>query len=333
MARVRTILAALWTVTRRNSKSLASFSGNNLYYLGFGLLLMQDPGAFVLVLVILGLVLIFPLSSDPLQKIPRDRLALWPLSNRDYWLLRVLSPWLNPLTWFVAAIAVWKRLSLGLWALLGGLFAIGFVAPRFRRGGRVTAYRRIPHFPGPLDQLVRKNLREIFCTLDFFAGLVLSVPALFFRAAGLLPSEALLPLTLVVMLTISTYAQTLFGLDGEGGLTRYRLLPIAGWQILIAKDAAFLLTAVLLTLPLAPVEGFAAALMALACGHHASVIRRREQMRWRFQTSASFGSSVTQIVVMILAGSGTAFAGAPILIPCNAASTWWLGRAIDQAPG
>jgi len=67
-------------------------------------------------------------------------------------------------------------------------------------------------------------------------------------------SEALVPLTLVVMLTISTCAQSLFGLDGDGGLTRYRLLPIAGWQILAAKDLTFLLMALLLTLPLSPLE-------------------------------------------------------------------------------
>ena len=71
-------------------------------------------------------------------------------------------------------------------------------------------------------------------TLDFCAGFILTSPALVLRARGLLPAEALFPLTLVVMVTISTCAQSLFGLDGHGGLSRYRLLPIAGWQILAA---------------------------------------------------------------------------------------------------
>ena len=57
MARVQTILAALWTVTRRNRKSLTSFSGNNLYCLAFALCFMGDAQAIVFALVIVGLVL------------------------------------------------------------------------------------------------------------------------------------------------------------------------------------------------------------------------------------------------------------------------------------
>jgi hypothetical protein len=41
---------------------------------------------------------------------------------------------------------------------------------------------------------------------------------------------------------MSTYAQSLFGLElGSGsGMTRYHLLPLGGWEILLAKDIAFL---------------------------------------------------------------------------------------------
>src|SRR5882672_10162941 len=134
-----------------------------------------------------------------------------------------------------------------------------------------------------------------------------------------MPPEALLPMTLVIILTISTNAQTLFGLDGEGGLTRYRLLPIAGWQILAAKDVAFLSIALLLTAPLSPLGGLAASLMALTTGHHVSVTQPREQTRWRFQTGASFGGSLGQIILMILAATGTAYAGPLMLAPCVAA--------------
>jgi hypothetical protein len=76
-----------------------------------------------------------------------------------------------------------------------------------------------------------------------------------FRAAGLLPAQALLPLTILVMLALSTHAQTLFGLEGDAGMTRYQLLPVPPWQILAAKDAPFLLLLLLLTLPLAPGAG------------------------------------------------------------------------------
>ena len=333
MAGVRAVLAALWTATRRNRKSLGSFSSNNLFCAGLALLFMGDAAAFAFSLVIIGLVLFFPSSSDPLRIVPPERLALWPLAKREYRLLRMLSPWLNPLTWLVAVLLVWKRASIGLWALIAVLFGLGFLAPSLLPGSRMKVWRRLPNLPGPLNQLIRKNLREMLSTLDFYGGLILAAPALFFRARGLLPVEALFPLTLVVMLTISTYAQSLFGLDGGGGLTRYRLLPIAGWQILAAKDVTFLSTALLLTLPLSPLGGLAAALMALATGHHASVTRPRPQTRWRFQTGASFGGSLAQMMLMILAGAGTMYASPLILAPCVAAyvwSTWWFGRVLER---
>jgi hypothetical protein len=333
MARIQAILTALWTATRRNRKSLTSFSGNNLYCLGFALCFLQDPLALGFALVIIGLVLFFPLSSDPLRAIPPDRLALWPLANSERRALRILSPWLNPLTWVLAILLIWKRVSIGLWALVMGLFAIGFLAPSLPLS-RIRGWRRLPNFPGPLNQLIRTNLRETLSTLDFYAGLVVAVPTIFFRVRGLLPPEALVPMTLVIMLTISTNAQCLFGLDGEGGLTRYRLLPIPGWQMLLAKDAAFLSIALLLTAPLSPLAGLSAALMALTMGHHVSVTRYSEQTRWRFQSGASFGGSLGQIILMILAATGTAYAGPLVLAPCVAAyvwSTWWFGRALDGA--
>src|SRR5437762_9994588 len=152
MARVRAILVALWTATRRNRKSLASFSGNNLYCLGFALCFLQDPIALVFSLVIIGLVLFFPMSSDPLRAIPPDRLALWPLENSERRMLRILSPWLNPLTWLLAILLIWKRVSIGLWAVVMGLFAIGFLAPSLPFSS-LSAWRRLPTFPGPLNQL------------------------------------------------------------------------------------------------------------------------------------------------------------------------------------
>ena len=44
----------------------------------------------------MGLVVLFPLSTDPLRKIPPSRLALWPLDRRERWILRLASPWINP---------------------------------------------------------------------------------------------------------------------------------------------------------------------------------------------------------------------------------------------
>jgi hypothetical protein len=331
--RVRAILAALLTAVGRDLKTVGSFSGNNLFVVGVGFLFLGDPGLFVALNVFIGLVLFIPLSADPLRALPPDRLAVWPLATGERRWLRILSPWLNPVMWIVAALSVWKHVTMSLWALAAGVFAIGFLLPSLP-AARKGMWRRMPRFPGPLNHLIRKNLRETLSTLDFWCSAVVSAFCLGFRAAGLLPADALLPMTIVVMLALSTYAQTLFGLDGDGGMTRYRLLPVPGWHILAAKDVPFLLASVLMTLPLAPAAGLAAALSALAMGHQASVTRHSGQVRWRFSSGVSFGTSVFQVVLMSAAAA--AVHAMPLLLVLCAGvyawSTWWYGRAMEQLP-
>jgi len=329
LARTAAILGALWTAVRRDAKSMGSFTGNNLFSVVALSFTKKDRGVFLSLNVLIGLVLFFPLSTDPLRKIPPQRLTMWPISNGERWLLRIASPWLNPMTWLLAIMVLRRSVTMGVWALLAGLFAIGFVVPSLPWVRGRGAWQRLPHFPGPLDQLIRKNLRELLSTLDFYCALLLSAGALIFRMRGTLPHDALFPLTMLVTLTLSSYAQTLFGLDGAGGLTRYRLLPLPGWQILAAKDAAFLLVNVTLCLPLAPLAGLAAALVALSIGHSASVNERREQTRWRFSTGVSFGSGIIQVLIMALLAASTVYASPLMLAPCIAAyvwSTWWYGR-------
>jgi hypothetical protein len=331
--RTRAILEALAKVTRRDRKSIFSFSANNISYTAVALLFMSDPGALIFFAVIIALVLFFPLTADPLRKIPPDRLSFWPLTAREHWILRAVSVGFNPVIWFLVALLVWKRVTPGLWALIAVLFAIGFAAPWRYMRGHGGAVRWLPHFPTHLNQLLRKNLRELLATLDFYAALVLALAAAGFRIAGRLPSDAFLPLTLLVMLLISTCALSLFGLDGEGGFTRYQLLPLAGWQILAAKDAIFLAVSVLLTSPLNPLAGFAAALLALAVGHGSSIGRHGDERRWRFQTSHSFAVSITQIALMISAGATTAGWNALAAVPClaiYAVSNWRAGLALDR---
>ncbi len=332
MARLRAILAALFTAFRRDTKSLGSFASNNFFLMS--LLFLRQAGVFVYLIV--GLVMFFPLSTDPLRKIPPVRLALWPLSPRERWLLRIASPWLNPLTWILAALAVWAasgKLTVALWAAIAAAFTLGFVAPSLPLAPSKELWRRIPNLPGPLNHLIRKNLRELLSTLDFYAALILSVTVLVSRVVGWrLPQEALLPITVLVVLALSSYAQSLFGLDGPAALTRYHLLPIRGWQVLAAKDAAFLLAAFVLTLPLAPLSGLAGALAALAVGHAPSVNQWREQTRWRFSSGASFGNGLCQLVLM--AGAAGLVETNPLfLLPVLAGylgSTWWYGLVIER---
>ena len=94
MARLFAILSALGRAFQRGEKSFASLAGNNFFLVA--VLFLGKAGTFLF--LIMGLVILFPLSTDPLRKIPASRLALWPLEKREYWLLRAVSPWVNPMT-------------------------------------------------------------------------------------------------------------------------------------------------------------------------------------------------------------------------------------------
>lgn len=297
--------------------------------MGLTLLFMKDPGAFSTLTAFIGVVLFIPLSADPLRVVPPSRLALWPLGGAGRGLIRILSPFLSPITSLILALAVWKRATFGLIAVAAGFFAFGFLLPALPIA-RQGLWRRLPNFPGPLNQLIRKNLRQILSTLDFWCAAVVGAFALGFRVAGFLPPEASLALTIVVVLALSTYAQTLFGLDGTSGFIRYHLLPLPGWQILAAKDLAFLLASALMTAALDPLAGVAAALAALAAGHRVSVARHGDQVRWRFSRGASYGWSIGQVIVLI--GGAAAVHGIPwLILPCAtiyAWSTWDAGQRL-----
>lgn len=334
MARTIAILRALGTAYRRDWTALQSLTGNNFFLLT--LFLLQQAGVFVY--LIMGLVLLFPLSTDPLRKIPASRLALWPLTRREHWTLRLAGPWINPLTWILAAGAIWtvgRTVSVGLWSIIMGLFVVAFALSHLPSPGRTPMWRRVPGIPGPLHHLVRKNLREILSTLDFYCAAILSLSVLVWRLFGLaLPHEAFMAMTVLTVGAVSSYAQCLFGLDGEGGLSRYRLLPVRGWQLLLAKDAAFLLALFPLALPLAPVAAMGGALVVLAIGHAPSVEHPREQTRWRFSMGGALGNGVVQMIAMAMTVSSIFSMSLLFLLPAAAAwagSLWWYGRKLEQS--
>jgi hypothetical protein len=217
-------------------------------------------------------------------------------------------------------------------AFAGGTVLTGFFLSA-KSPGRGNFWRSIPRFPSPLNQMIRKNLREMLSTLDFVTAALIAVAAAGWRAAGMLPKEAFFPFTFVAMLALSTCALSLFGLDGAPGLRRYSLLPVRGWQILLAKDVAFIAIALLIALPLYIPAALASALIALAAGHRASTQHMTPQHRWRFQTGPSFGDGITQIVTMTMAGAAVAYSSVLFLAPCVviwAISVWWFGREFDR---
>lgn len=334
MKRLEPILGALWKAVSREQESLMKFPANNLYYAAIAFLVMLDPFVMLFVGVVAGIVLFFPLSTDPLRRIPPSRFQLWPLQAGERRLLRLISPWLNPMTWIVAGFVLWRGVSLGLGALAAALFLVGFLSPSLglRGTGRSLGWPLLRL--GPLGELVRKDLRGLVRTLDFYCALTVGGAAAAYRLAGLLPPDAFLPGTLLTLLCISTCAQTLFGLDGRAGMTRYRLLPLRGWQVLLAKDLAFLGVATLFTLALAPLAGFAGALAALAAARYPAIRERRSQLRWRLQSGTSFGGALTQILAMVGAASAVHLYHPLLLIPCLLAwliSLWWGGREVERA--
>jgi hypothetical protein len=134
------------------------------------------------------------------------------------------------------------------------------------------------------------------------------------------------------VLAFSSYGQCLFGLDGTGGRSRYRLLPLRGWQILAAKDAAFLLVVIPLTLPLAPLAGLGAALVALTMGHEPSVERPLRQVRWRFSSGSALIFGLVEAILMGAVAAGIYLTSVLFLLPCVAAwagSLWYYGKRLD----
>ena len=288
--------------------------------------------------VVAGLLLLFPLSTDPLAKIPPDRLQLWPLTPRGRLILRAVSIWFSPIPWVTVALLIWTAKPVLAFAFLGAgivFYGLGSVFSSLpERMPRWNLARYIPEIGGPLGGLIRKNLRELLTVLDPYAALVLTISGVLYRIlSSHVEPDALMMLSSLIVLAMSTYALCLFGLDTDSGFTRYHLLPLHGWQILLAKDAAYLLVVTILVLPLAPLSGFAAALMALAVGHKSSVENLIPQTRWRFTGGANITTGLLQIFLMFSAGTLVGRTSKLILLPCLAicaGSLWWYGRRLQQ---
>lgn len=320
MAGLAAILTALARTVWRSVRVFQSISGNN-FILFVILVSYQQPESVYFFALILSLLLLGPLSADPMRRIPPDRLAAWPLSLGQRLTLRLTTPALTPLVWIaivffaaarqpgvalaLVAIGLVMQLATGLWSHL--------------RAGRppLSAFRLVPRFPGRLGGLVQKDLRLILSVLDPYIALLLAATTLAYRLLSHHPDpEAFLILTLVVVIALSTYAQSLFGLDLPSGIVRYRIFPLRGREILLAKDIALLLVLLVLVLPLDPLPGIAAGLIALATGHHASVLRPMQQTRWRFTPGILVPIGLLQVIPMTAIGVAVA-----------RSSTWYLAIA------
>ena len=146
MARLARIIVAIALCVWRSEKSLGSFASNNFFL--FSVILLRQAGVFVY--VVIAVILFFPLCTDPLRKIPPERLALWPLNRRNRWVLRAISPWANLMTWLLAALVVWtvrEVFTAGLLTSASALFVTSFLLTTMRAPGQEMVWRSVPGIP------------------------------------------------------------------------------------------------------------------------------------------------------------------------------------------
>lgn len=335
------ILSALSRAVRRDLGSFGSLKVNNFFF--FVALLIWGalnsglpPKSAYPYLFLLGLLLLFPLSSDPLSRIPPNRLALWPLGRAQRVFLRLAGLALSPILWLTVFLMLKTAAALALAFValaIGVQVAIAAAGGVTRRAPGWNAFLFIPRLPGRAGELVRNNAREILTVLDVYLAAMLSVAGILYRWFTPHPDAGAFPIiAMLVALAMSSYTQGLFSLEGAQGATRYRLLPLRGWQILLAKDAAYLAILLLLVLPLSPLPGLTFGLTSLAIGHFPSILSRLPQKRWRF-TGGRVWLGAAQVLIGFALGFAEIQSGViwflAAAVVC-AGSTAWCGRVWER---
>jgi hypothetical protein len=286
MRAIGVILRAVARAMRRDAGSFAALKVNNFFL--FVLLLIAGnvssglpPRSAYPFLLVVFLLLLFPLSSDPLAKIPPMRSAAWPLDGPQRATLRITSVALSPLFWLALVLFLRTAASLGF-AFLGMAASMQAAMAFVRVTPVVPGLSLGLPFYGKLGPLITATLRQMFQVLDTYLAILIALGGCLYRFFYPAPDPAAYPIfSLLIALALSTYAQCLFELDSESARTRYRLLPVQPREILLAKDTAYLGLLLLFTLPLSPVAGMTFGLAALAIGHFPA-LRRNPQYRWRF---------------------------------------------------
>lgn len=295
MARTGLILGALARVTVRELRHLNAIIGNNFFL--FVLIFLSQSGVFLQLLM--GLLLLFPLTANPLDRIPAARWTLWPLSRGERWMVRMASYLLSPALLVTVAGVFATQGSESALRFLGLVVAFMAVSAGMR-GVRV----RMPGwFPGGAG-LVGAKVRQLMTMLDFYLAVLLAVVMVAYRfGAREVNKSALFVMSLMIVLAMSTAMQCAFARELPGGWTRYALWPVRGWRVLLAKDVGMLVLLVPLIVLLAPVAGMVAALAALAIGHHRSVTVPHAQTKWRFYAGTLVPHGLLQTVAIFGAGT------------------------------
>jgi len=222
----------------------------------------------------------------------------------------------------------WMGLAAGVFFVLLALVvhAAVYAAGHFPFEVRMLAGLSLSNTPLKLGGIMQETWRELQGTLDFWTALLIAISGVLYRLFGRAPEPEAFPmLSLFVGLAMSTIAQRMLRLDEGRALLRYRLLPIAGWKLLVTLDMTFLIPLAVMVSLLSLRTGMAFGLVALAVGRYPSLKQRANQRRWRFVGGdPRFG--VAQVVLGGFAGIGTARAGLWVLAVAFAiylASIFW----------
>jgi hypothetical protein len=306
LARIAAVLRLLLLLTRRGLKSVSSLGLNNPFFCVLFLLQGSTPKtAFWTALpffIILFVPLLFAMAADTLALIPAVRDTLWPLKPTERLAIRIAGLALSPAFWlFGTILCLWQGIGIAL-AFIVLAAIIQSAVFLFSRKLHLHPLRWIPRPPGRPGGLIQIELRHILSTLDVYTALMLSLAGTAYRIFAKSPQPDAFPvIAVLIAIALSTYAQRTFGLDSPGSLARYRLLPLPAWQLLLAKDLAYLAIAGALVLPLSFKAGVTFSLLALAIGRHPSLHRRAPQKPWRF-TSGDPRFGALQVILGGVAG-------------------------------
>jgi hypothetical protein len=326
---LRAILTALRLVAQRDLGTFGALIVNN-FFLFIALLVAGTssvglpPTSALPFMGLMLLPLLFPLSSDPLDKIPAERLMLWPLLRRHRIALRLASLALSPIFWLVAICAMRDRAGLAILILL--LAGVMLTA----RIPALSFIGRIPLLPGRWGGLITVHLRGMLSILDTWVAILLGVTGAIWRFTSSPPDpEALPSLAMLIALAMSTQTQALFGLDAGSGETLNRVLPLQPREILLAKNVAWLAILLVLVAPLSPLPALTFGLAALGVGNYSSVRLRLPQKRLRFAGGRLFPVSAVQMTVSLGLGFAELRKGQwPFFAALGlwAVSVWFYGR-------
>lgn len=322
MAQILALLSLLKELMLKELSSSSSVRFNNFLFCILFILCARGGGpkvefwsTFLFQLVLL-VPLLVTFSVDTQHRLPPERLATWPLTSTQRLWLSSVSFALNP--FFIVLFfgyLFWMGLAAGLFFVLLALivhttvYAVGRLPFKLR----MPASLSVSWTPLKLGGIAQETWRELQGTLDFWTALLIAISGTLYRLLGRAPeSEAFPILSLFVGIAMSTIAQRMLRLDEGRALPRYRLLPIAGWKLLVTQDMTFLIPLAVMVSLLSLRTGVAFGLVATAVGRYPSLRQRANQRRWRFVGGdPRFGAA--QIVLGGLAGIGAAKTGLWVL--------------------